>query len=103
MVTNTGPVPNSEGGRTTPSVVAYTKGKELLVGAIAKRQAVVNPCHATVVGSGNVSLPYRELRWGNAGDNLRVQFIIFFGVVSIRGLSSFSSPCFSPCHSPRSP
>eukprot|EP00669_Euglena_mutabilis_P006199 TRINITY_DN189_c0_g1_i2.p1 TRINITY_DN189_c0_g1~~TRINITY_DN189_c0_g1_i2.p1 ORF type:complete len:809 (+),score=307.34 TRINITY_DN189_c0_g1_i2:31-2457(+) len=36
-------VPNSEGGRTTPSVVAYTKGKELLVGAIAKRQAVVNP------------------------------------------------------------
>lgn len=36
-------ITNSEGGRTTPSVVAYTKGGELLVGAIAKRQAVVNP------------------------------------------------------------
>eukprot|EP00668_Euglena_longa_P016044 GGOE01020243.1.p1 GENE.GGOE01020243.1~~GGOE01020243.1.p1 ORF type:complete len:787 (-),score=244.58 GGOE01020243.1:376-2685(-) len=36
-------ITNNEGGRTTPSVVAYTKGGELLVGAIAKRQAVVNP------------------------------------------------------------
>lgn len=36
-------VPNAEGGRTTPSVVAYTKGGDRLVGQIAKRQAVVNP------------------------------------------------------------
>jgi len=36
-------VPNSEGFRTTPSVVAYTKNGDLLVGQIAKRQAVINP------------------------------------------------------------
>jgi len=36
-------IPNAEGGRTTPSVVAYSKTGELLVGQIAKRQAVVNP------------------------------------------------------------
>jgi len=36
-------ITNSEGNRTTPSVVAYTKKGDLLVGQIAKRQAVVNP------------------------------------------------------------
>ena len=35
-------VPNSEGFRTTPSIVAYTKKGDLLVGQIAKRQAVIN-------------------------------------------------------------
>jgi len=34
---------NSEGLRTTPSIVAYTKKQDLLVGQIAKRQAVINP------------------------------------------------------------
>ena len=36
-------IANAEGFRTTPSVVAYTKGKDKLVGQIAKRQAVMNP------------------------------------------------------------
>ncbi|MDP6364716.1 MAG: molecular chaperone DnaK [Nitrospinota bacterium] len=36
-------IPNQEGNRTTPSVVAYTKDKERLVGLVAKRQAVTNP------------------------------------------------------------
>jgi len=38
-------IPNSEGGRTTPSVVAFTKKGERLVGVPAKRQAVTNPEH----------------------------------------------------------
>ena len=36
-------IPNQEGGRTTPSVVAMTKSGERLVGQVAKRQAVTNP------------------------------------------------------------
>jgi len=36
-------VENAEGGRTTPSVVAFSAGGERLVGTLAKRQAVTNP------------------------------------------------------------
>jgi molecular chaperone DnaK len=36
-------IPNEEGGRTTPSVVAFTKSGEILVGQVAKRQAITNP------------------------------------------------------------
>src|SRR5271165_6943449 len=36
-------IPNQEGGRTTPSVVAFTKNGERLVGQVAKRQSVTNP------------------------------------------------------------
>jgi molecular chaperone DnaK len=36
-------IPNQEGGRTTPSVVAFAKSGERLVGQVAKRQAVTNP------------------------------------------------------------
>src|SRR3978361_914650 len=36
-------IPNEEGGRTTPSIVAFTKSGERLVGNVAKRQSVTNP------------------------------------------------------------
>ena len=36
-------IPNSEGGRTTPSVVAFAKNGDRLIGQPAKRQAVTNP------------------------------------------------------------
>ncbi len=36
-------IPNAEGSRTTPSVVAFSKQGEVLVGEIAKRQAITNP------------------------------------------------------------
>lgn len=36
-------IPNSEGSRTTPSVVAFSKNGEVLVGEVAKRQAITNP------------------------------------------------------------
>ncbi len=38
-------IENSEGGRTTPSIVAYTDGDEVLVGQSAKRQSVTNPAN----------------------------------------------------------
>ena len=38
-------IPNEEGGRTTPSVVAFTKKGERLVGQVAKRQRITNPEH----------------------------------------------------------
>ena len=41
-------IPNSEGNRTTPSVVAFSKDGERLVGQIAKRQAVTNPEHTII-------------------------------------------------------
>ena len=36
-------IPNKEGSRLTPSVVAFTKNGEILVGQLAKRQAITNP------------------------------------------------------------
>src|SRR6202171_3644789 len=41
-------IPNAEGGRTTPSVVAFTKSGERLVGQLARRQAAVNPENTVV-------------------------------------------------------
>jgi molecular chaperone DnaK len=62
---------NAEGLRTTPSIVAYTKKQELLVGQIAKRQAVINPentffsvkrfigCKEAEISAESKKLPYK--------------------------------------------
>ena len=74
---------NAEGLRTTPSIVAYTKKEELLVGQIAKRQAVINPENTffsvkRFIGSkeGEISedakkLPYKVTKDQN--DNIKVK------------------------------
>ncbi|MET0618836.1 MAG: Hsp70 family protein, partial [Thermoanaerobaculia bacterium] len=38
-------IPNAEGNRTTPSVVAFSKSGERLVGQVAKRQSITNPAN----------------------------------------------------------
>src|SRR5688572_31868775 len=76
-------IPNSEGGRTTPSVVAFTKSGERLVGQVAKRQTVTNSENTVFsikrfmgrrfdeVNEEMKMVPYRVERVGN-GD-VRVQ------------------------------
>ena len=72
-------IPNSEGARTTPSVVAFSKSGERLVGQAAKRQAVTNP-HNTIFSAKRFigrkfsevqeeakSLPYKVIE-GKNGD-----------------------------------
>ena len=70
-------IANSEGGRTTPSIVGFTKGGERLVGQAAKRQAVTNPSNTVYsikrfmgrqmaeVSEESTSVPYKVV----AGDN----------------------------------
>ena len=76
-------ITNSEGGRTTPSVVAFKKDGERLIGAVAKRQAVTNPTQTVYsikrfmgrkfdeVGTEITEVPYQVPRGDN--DVARVQ------------------------------
>ena len=74
-------IPNEEGGRTTPSIVAFTKSGERLVGQVAKRQAITNPENTIYsikrfmgrrmneVGSEMKMVPYKVV---SKGDNVGV-------------------------------
>ena len=55
-------IPNAEGGRTTPSVVAFTKTGERLVGQAAKRQAVTNPKNTVFSAKRLIGRKYSEVR-----------------------------------------
>jgi len=74
---------NAEGFRTTPSIIAYTKKEELLVGQLAKRQSVVNAentffsvkrfigCKADEVSEESKELPYKVIRDDNG--NIKIK------------------------------
>ena len=74
---------NAEGLRTTPSIVAYTKKQELLVGQIAKRQAVINPENTffsvkrfigskeSEIATESKQLPYQVTKDSN--DNIKIK------------------------------
>lgn len=73
-------IPNSEGLRTTPSVVGYTKKQELLVGQIAKRQSVINAQNTFYSAKRFIGSNLSELTEGakdvtydlvNEGDNIK--------------------------------
>jgi molecular chaperone DnaK len=61
---------NSEGARTTPSVVAFTKSGERLVGQAAKRQAITNPANTIFSVKRFMGRKYDEVR----GEELRVPY-----------------------------
>jgi molecular chaperone DnaK len=55
-------IPNSEGGRTTPSVVAFAKNGDTLVGQAAKRQAVTNPSNTIFSAKRLIGRKYTEVK-----------------------------------------
>ncbi len=55
-------IPNSEGGRTTPSVVAVDKNGERLVGTVAKRQAVTNPMNTVFSAKRFIGREFKEVQ-----------------------------------------
>ena len=66
-------IPNAEGARTTPSVVGFSKGGEILVGEVAKRQAITNPDRTISsvkrhMGSHDVERRHRRQEVDPAGD-----------------------------------
>jgi len=77
-------IPNAEGGRTTPSVVAFTKSGERLVGQAAKRQAVTNPVNTVFsikrfmgrrfeeVAHEIELVPYKVVKAGNGDAHVKI-------------------------------
>ena len=82
-------IPNSEGGRTTPSVVAFTKSGERLVGQPAKRQAITNPKNTVFsikrfmgrftneVGTEKSEVPYEVVSGDNNSARVKIQDRIY--------------------------
>ena len=62
-------IPNAEGSRTTPSVVAFTKMGERLVGQVAKRQAITNPEHTIYSIKRFMGRRFSEVQGGDASSS----------------------------------
>src|SRR6201991_2594986 len=60
-------IPNAEGGRTTPSVVAFTEDGQRLVGQVAKRQAILNP-EATIYSAKR----FIGRKWGEVDEEAKI-------------------------------
>ncbi|MEP9380727.1 molecular chaperone DnaK [Nocardioides sp. KR10-350] len=60
-------IPNAEGGRTTPSVVAFTQDGERLVGQVARRQAILNP-EATIYSAKR----FIGRKWGEVDEEAKI-------------------------------
>jgi molecular chaperone DnaK len=60
-------IPNAEGGRVTPSVVAFTEDGQRLVGQVAKRQAILNP-DATIYSAKR----FIGRRWGEVDEEAKI-------------------------------
>jgi molecular chaperone DnaK len=60
-------IPNAEGGRTTPSVVAFTEDAQRLVGQVARRQAILNP-DATIYSAKR----FIGRKWGEVDDESKI-------------------------------
>ena len=60
-------IPNAEGGRTTPSVVAFTEDGQRLVGQVARRQAILNP-DATIYSAKR----FIGRKWGEVDDEAKI-------------------------------
>jgi molecular chaperone DnaK len=60
-------IPNAEGSRTTPSVVAYTEDGQILVGQVARRQAILNP-RATVTSAKR----FIGRKWGEVDEESKI-------------------------------
>ena len=79
-------IPNAEGGRTTPSVVAFSKTGERLVGQVAKRQAITNPDRTIMsikreMGSDyKVEIDGKKYRDGGLLDNEPIQPLYDLGI-----------------------
>src|SRR6476659_11082007 len=65
-------IPNAEGARTTPSVVAFTKSGERLVGQAAKRQAVTNPKNTVFSAKRFIGRKFSEVKAESANMPFKV-------------------------------
>ena len=64
-------IPNAEGARTTPSVVAFTENGERLVGQLARRQSIMNPKGTIYSAKRFIGRRYDEISRGGQGGQLR--------------------------------